>query len=113
MVGLFVAHAQRFSKEWRRKRAGQPKQHAVAAVNALRHYRPHPWDGRMLHLWAAERPRGRFLDPAFEWNHLAPRGFEFQEVPGDHYSMLYEPNVAELARILAAELDNVPVHTNR
>jgi thioesterase domain-containing protein len=67
----------------------------------------------MLHLWAAERPRGKFLDPTFEWNHLSPQGFGFHEVPGDHFSMLSEPNVAELARILAAELDNVPAHANR
>jgi acyl-CoA synthetase (AMP-forming)/AMP-acid ligase II/thioesterase domain-containing protein len=90
--------------------AGERKHDALAANVALRQYRPHPWSGRTLHFWAAERPCGRFLDPVFEWNHLSPGGLEFHEVPGDHFSMLREPNVAELAGILAAELDQMPVH---
>lgn len=83
----------------------------VALVNnvGLRQYRPHPWTGRVVHVWAAERPRGRFLDPMFEWGHVSPGGFTFYEVPGDHFSMLAEPNVLALARILATELDGVLV----
>jgi len=112
IVGVLAASVAKFAEDWRRKRKGQPKQHAVAGIIALRQYRPHPWAGRMLHLWAAERPRGRFLDPGFEWNHLSPQGFDFHDVPGDHFSMLYEPHVSELARILATELDRVPVHAH-
>jgi thioesterase domain-containing protein len=65
MLGLLAAHRERFVDDRQRKRAGQPKPHGVAGVMALRQYRPRPWSGRMLHLWAAERPRGKFLDPAF------------------------------------------------
>jgi thioesterase domain-containing protein len=99
-------------------RRTQPDGHPAAENAALRQYRPHPLAtgrgaGRILHLWASERPRGPFLDPAFEWGHLSPGGFEFHEVPGGHFSMLHEPNVSEVARILARELDRVPVTANR
>ena len=71
---------------------------------ALRHYQPKPWSGRTLHLWSAERPKGAFRDPEFIWGHLSPAGFVFHEVPGDHLSMLREPNVSTIAEILGSEL---------
>lgn len=58
----------------------------------------------MLHLWAAERPKGAFRDPEFVWGHLSPAGFEFHEVPGNHDSMLREPSAGAIAEILGAEL---------
>ncbi|MGB8540137.1 MAG: AMP-binding protein [Candidatus Acidiferrales bacterium] len=73
-------------------------------VLALQHYRPKPWSGRTIHLWAAERPKGAFRGPEFVWGHLSPAGFEFHEVPGDHDSMLREPNAKTIAEILASEL---------
>jgi acyl-CoA synthetase (AMP-forming)/AMP-acid ligase II/thioesterase domain-containing protein/acyl carrier protein len=79
---------------------------AVAEVAlALFRHQPQPWSGRMVHIWAAQWPHGRYFDPGFGWNHLAPAGFVFHEVPGDHLTMLQEPNVAEVARLLAEELN--------
>lgn len=87
-----------------RTRRGQLPSHADAFIKALRAWSPDPWRGRILHLWVAERPRGWFRDPEFEWGSLTPNGVFF-EVPGDHLSMLHEPNVDAVARILASEFD--------
>jgi thioesterase domain-containing protein len=73
-------------------------------VLALQQYRPKPWSGRTIHLWAAERPKGVFRGSEFVWGHLSPAGFEFHEVPGDHDSMLREPNAKTIAEILGREL---------
>jgi acyl-CoA synthetase (AMP-forming)/AMP-acid ligase II/thioesterase domain-containing protein/acyl carrier protein len=70
----------------------------------LRHYQPKPWSGRTLHLWPAQRPKGAFHDPEFIWGHVSPAGFVFHEVPGDHFSMMREPNVSAIAEILGSEL---------
>jgi acyl-CoA synthetase (AMP-forming)/AMP-acid ligase II/thioesterase domain-containing protein len=86
-----------------RSRSGKPPSHADAFDQALRSWRPTPWSGRMVHLWAAERPDGDQKPP---WTRLSPRS-EFHDVPGDHLSMLHEPNVAAVAGILATELDRV------
>jgi acyl-CoA synthetase (AMP-forming)/AMP-acid ligase II/thioesterase domain-containing protein len=100
---------------WLRMRAhfarlGRPAGRDDMIVRALPRYRPHPWTGRVLHLWAADRARGPFRDPEFEWSHLSPRGFQFHEVPGDHLSMLREPNVARIAQILSHALESAPVN---
>ena len=84
-----------------KKLAGDPN---GILVEPLRHYQPRPWSGRTIHMWAAERPKGAFRDPEFIWGHLSPAGFEFHEVPGDHDSILREPNSSTIADILGAEL---------
>jgi acyl-CoA synthetase (AMP-forming)/AMP-acid ligase II/thioesterase domain-containing protein len=86
-----------------RSRNGLPPSHADAFDQALRGWRPTPWSGRMLHLWAAARPTGA---QKLAWSRLSPRS-EFHDVPGDHLSMLHEPNVATVATILASALDRV------
>ncbi len=75
------------------------------ATSALLRHRPQPWAGRMVHVWASDWPRGRYFDPAFGWNHLAPNGFHFHRVPGDHLTMIQEPSIAQVTRILSDELD--------
>jgi thioesterase domain-containing protein len=72
---------------------------------ALLRHRPQPWAGRIVHIWASDGLHGRYFEPSFGWNHLAPNGFVFHQVPGDHLTMIREPTVAEVARILAGELD--------
>jgi thioesterase domain-containing protein len=77
----------------------------AAWAAAIRAHRPGPWAGRIVHIWAAERPRGSFRDPQFVCGFVSPGGFEFYEVPGSHVSMLAEPRISEVSRILALELD--------
>ena len=43
-------------------------------------------------------------DPRMEWRHFAKGGVEIQDLPGDHYTLIREPNVVRLARSLAAAL---------
>ena len=84
---------------------GLPAGESDFLIRALRHYQPQAWSGRILHLWAEERPKGAFRSPEFICRHLSPGGFVFHEVPGGHLSMLHEPNVSTVAEILASELD--------
>jgi thioesterase domain-containing protein len=86
-------------------RAARAAPQIPETTQALTHHRPHPFAGRMVHIWASECPRGRYFDPGFGWNHLAPNGFAFHRVPGDHLTMIQEPIVAGVARIFASELD--------
>ncbi len=74
-------------------------------TQAMMRHHPLPWAGRMVHIWASDSPRGRYFSPAFGWNHLAPNGFVFHEVPGDHLTLVQEPSVAEVARLLVGELE--------
>jgi len=48
---------------------------------------------------AAAQPIGTRLldDPRMEWRRFALRGFEAHPTPGDHLSMVAEPNVQSLA----------------
>ncbi len=82
--------------------SGRFEKMLAATMNA---YRPEPWSGRIVHIWAAQRPKGFFRDPEFICGFLSPNGFGFYEVPGNHNSMLAEPRIAEVSRILAGELD--------
>jgi thioesterase domain-containing protein len=79
--------------------------HSDALTAAVTTYRPGPWSGRMIHIWAQKRPRGWFRDPQFICAHLSPAGFAFYEIPGDHFSMLAEPHIAELSNVFAAETE--------
>ena len=72
--------------------------------NGLRRYHPTAWTGRVVHIWAEKRPKGRFRDPEFLWSATSPQGFKFYEVPGDHHTMLQEPNVGRVAALLGREL---------
>jgi thioesterase domain-containing protein len=44
---------------------------------------------------------------------LARRGFEAYSIPGDHNSMLQEPSVSELAKILQSQLEQRRGRTGR
>jgi oxalate---CoA ligase len=88
----------------------QPRMPAPESTQALRRYRPEPWTGRMVHIWCATAPHGRYFDVRFGWNHLAPAGYAFHEVAGDHLTLIQEPSAGEVARILADELDRAEQH---
>ncbi|HYL38523.1 MAG TPA: AMP-binding protein [Bryobacteraceae bacterium] len=93
---------------WRRYHhavTGGPPLPLPETTPALHCYRPQPWAGRLVHIWASDWPHGRYFNPKFGWSHLAPNGFVFHRVAGDHLTMIQEPNIREVARILADELD--------
>lgn len=87
-----------------RARTAASDPHSLALDLALHQYRPRPWNGRVVHIWSAEKPKGQFSSVEFQWGEVSPGGFDYYEVPGDHLTMLHQPRVAE---ILTAELDRV------
>ena len=72
---------------------------------ALSTYHPDPYAGRVLFFRSADRLAcfGGTLD--FGWGRFVQGGIESYVVPGDHISMLQEPNVAQLAQHLEAFLE--------
>ena len=66
---------------------------------ALDEYRSEFYDGKVTLFNAAERDAALIPDPEYGWVGLA-RDVEIHEVPGDHDTMLTEPNVSALARRL-------------
>jgi acyl-CoA synthetase (AMP-forming)/AMP-acid ligase II/thioesterase domain-containing protein len=78
----------------------------IANETAGRNYAPQPTPVRAVQFIAAAQPIGTRLldDPRMEWRRFALRGFESHQTPGDHLSMLAEPNVQNLAAQLQREL---------
>lgn len=52
------------------------------------------------------RPERQAVETLFDWSPYAPGGLEIHSVPGNHYSMLFEPCVGELAMGLKRCLDD-------
>jgi thioesterase domain-containing protein len=56
----------------------------------------------MVFIESVSQPLGREVGARFGWAELANGAFEVRTVPGDHLTLLAEPNVAVLAPELAA-----------
>jgi thioesterase domain-containing protein len=95
------ARARRIQNLARRMRKLDPPD---AIVESLKSYVPTRWSGRVVHIWAEQRPRGRFRDAEFAWGAVSPQGFKFYEVPGDHVTILEEPAIGKVAMIMEREL---------
>ncbi|MBS1808496.1 MAG: amino acid adenylation domain-containing protein [Acidobacteria bacterium] len=69
---------------------------------AARKYTPHIYQGKVTFFCAEEEVR---LDEnVFGWQRLAAGGVDVVRVPGDHQTMIHEPQVQELARSLMESL---------
>ena len=77
-----------------------------ARANAYHRYRPKPYSGSATLITSAERPNSD--DLIKKWQSLVTGGLATIAAPGDHISMLQEPHVGDLARILASALENAP-----
>jgi thioesterase domain-containing protein len=73
-----------------------------AHLSAVRRWTPKPYDGRAL-LFAAHQ-RGVVRDATLGWGPLLPQ-LSVIEVEADHFSLLREPAVDEVARKLHAALE--------
>jgi len=75
-----------------------------ANLRAMERYTVQPYEGHLLLFRAAE---GAVADGDLGWGERAARGVELQLLPGNHFSLLREPQVrriaAELGRRLASE----------
>jgi thioesterase domain-containing protein len=63
-------------------------------------YKAQPYPGRVTLFRAADSWEESGRGPYLGWDHVAVRGVEVHEVPGDHVTLLEEPHV----RVLAARL---------
>ncbi|AYL95789.1 non-ribosomal peptide synthetase [Mucilaginibacter celer] len=76
-------------------------------ITAFRNYPLEPFDGT-LYLYKARISvhyveYGKYLG----WEKYAQKGVELFEIPGDHFSMLQTPYVAELGAVLQKNIDDV------
>jgi amino acid adenylation domain-containing protein/non-ribosomal peptide synthase protein (TIGR01720 family) len=74
-------------------------------AQAWRNYTPKPYTGRITLFRSAESVAEYSQEPDMGWGKLAQGGVEIYDVPGDHLSMLQEPNVQVLAEALRACLE--------
>lgn len=72
---------------------------------ARRHYRPAPYNGPVKLFWSAESEEQGLKDRVAMWERLAAGGLEVVPIPGLHKTILQQPHVRELARILDAHLE--------
>jgi len=71
---------------------------------AISRYLPRPYPGRLTLFSAAEQSIAAFNDRAIGWNGMAAGGIEVHVTPGNHNSILEEPQVREVAEILGSLL---------
>lgn len=75
-----------------------------AFVRASDNYKPEPYDGRVILYRASEVGIGfHHVNHKLGWDELTPK-LEVVEVPGDHDSLVYEPNVSVMTSHLREEL---------
>jgi thioesterase domain-containing protein len=67
-----------------------------ANVRALRRYSPEVYQDRVVLLRAEDHSESAPPGPKWDWRDLAPH-MEVQVVPGNHFSMIREPHVLQLA----------------
>jgi aspartate racemase len=70
-----------------------------AFLLALRHYRPRPLEGNAI-LFRAKNELLRLPDPTLGWGALIQGQLNILEVSGDHDTILQEPHIGRLARLL-------------
>jgi thioesterase domain-containing protein/acyl carrier protein len=78
----------------------------MSNMRAGRAYSPQPYPGHIKVIRAAESA-GETPDATLGWGALAQGGVESHTAPGNHYSMMREPHVRELAHFLKHSLDGV------
>ncbi|HYE31499.1 MAG TPA: amino acid adenylation domain-containing protein [Methylomirabilota bacterium] len=87
--------------------ANYPKEYVKYAEThwtALRHYQPKGYSGR-IHLFRARKQPISSADPTLGWDTLAPGRVRVTVVPGNHETIVQEPNVQILAQHLTRCLE--------
>jgi amino acid adenylation domain-containing protein len=77
-----------------------------AFLLALRHYVPQTYDGD-ANLFRAKDELCSYSDPTLGWGGLIKGRLEVLEISGDHDTILHEPHIGTLARVLNSCLDAV------
>jgi amino acid adenylation domain-containing protein len=76
-----------------------------ANVRAIERYVPRPYPGRAVMLLSRDEPGRTFYDDRLGWAELVLGGLMVRFIPGDHQNMLDEPQVSEVAEVLARCLE--------
>lgn len=71
---------------------------------AMFNYQPKPYTGNILYFRHTEILCEYAKFPERPWMELAEDGLEFHKVPGNHYSMNFDPHVVHIANILREKL---------
>jgi thioesterase domain-containing protein len=85
-----------------------PKDRMTVSALAQVNYKPPFFDSTLTIFRVTERPRFEQSDPLSSWQAYA-RQVDFIDVPGNHKTVLSEPNVQELARKIRDRLSAAPV----
>ncbi len=96
--------ARRTSKDVTRRVQGYPDRPLVARCNLIAYnsYVPISYRGHVLLINATDHPPARRELYAKVWSRLVSHGLTRCEVPGDHLTMMREPNVAGVAERISA-----------
>ena len=66
-------------------------------IEALLHYTPQPYDGRIVLLRSSDERDLWHRDPTLGWGSLSTKPLDIYAVPGDHVTMLEPPHLKTLA----------------
>ena len=78
-----------------------------ANFQAYRGYRAQVYPGKVTLFRAVEHGDSGWRKPNLGWTGMAADGLDIRDIPGNHMTILYEPNVSVLARRLAECLDEI------
>jgi acyl-CoA synthetase (AMP-forming)/AMP-acid ligase II/thioesterase domain-containing protein len=78
---------------------------------AVSHYVPQVYPGRIVLLISSEAPERSFYDSRLRWSDIASGGLQVHVVPGNHDTVFSEPHVGVLAKKLRACLRRVPAYS--
>jgi thioesterase domain-containing protein len=74
-------------------------------LRAFIRYELRPYPGKAVRFHVAERAAGHYRPPTLRWNDLTGELVEGEPLPGNHFTMVYEPHVRVLAARLRVFLD--------
>ena len=73
-------------------------------MQAARNYKPHAYSGQITFFQPQEQS---IVGVGLNWNTLALGGVRVHPVPGNHWTMLHEPHIREIAARLQADIQKV------
>lgn len=84
-----------------------------ACVEAERHYRPQVFEGKISLFLPSNRSLRNSRSEDGGWGPFASKGVVAYDVPGDHGTIVDEPNAKELARLIRSGLERVRTSKSR
>jgi amino acid adenylation domain-containing protein len=77
--------------------------------HASHSYVPHAYSGRVLYFACEKQPDISIDSPLPKWATVVSRGLIVRQTSGDHYSMLSEPHIQEIAEQLKQEIHDAQI----